>query len=226
MRVSRASPTVSDQYVASVTGMNVPVSSDRASWRSRSGMRWIRPVILNGGIEISAISGTFGVRRSGRGSIVVSETANRTDARLTWAKSRPDGDVVGAVLVDRRRRDHEERFVSLVEDVGESALPGPDRAAHDEGVCVQREGNLRRLAAHQRVEHAPSIRRARGGSSPAGTTSWRRRSPGARRRAGGPRTEREPSRAYRSRRPACPGGVTRSAGTAARSPIGGGSSGR
>ena len=44
-------------------------------------------MILKGGIEIIASSGTFGVRRSGRGSVTVSATANRTVPRLTWAYS-------------------------------------------------------------------------------------------------------------------------------------------
>src|SRR3954470_3951375 len=67
--------------------MNRPVSSLRASRRSRSGRMWIRPVIRNGGIEMSACSGTLGVRRSGRGSTVVSATAKRTAPRLTCAYS-------------------------------------------------------------------------------------------------------------------------------------------
>src|SRR6185295_13141553 len=45
------------------------------------------PMIRNGGIEIIACSVTFGVRRSGRGSTVVSDTTNRTASRLTWAYS-------------------------------------------------------------------------------------------------------------------------------------------
>ena len=85
--VCRASPTRSDQNVASVTGMKSPWSSARLSRRLRSGSRWTWPTIRNGGTERSARSLTFGVRSSRIGSTVVSETANRTDARFTWANS-------------------------------------------------------------------------------------------------------------------------------------------
>ena len=85
--VCRVSPTRSAQKVASVTGMKSPWSSARLSRRLRSGMRWTWPTIRNGGTERSARSLTLGVRSSRIGSTVVSETANRTDARFTWANS-------------------------------------------------------------------------------------------------------------------------------------------
>jgi hypothetical protein len=47
----------------------------------------MRPRTRNGGIEIIACSGTFGVRRSCRASTVVSATANSTASRFTWAYS-------------------------------------------------------------------------------------------------------------------------------------------
>ena len=190
-------------------------------------MRWIRPVILNGGIEIkrhlrhlrraqvrTGIKRRLGDREQDRREIDLGEVGLHRD-------------VVGAVLVDRRIRHDEERLVGHVEDVGDPALTGPDRPPDDECVCVQRERNLRGLAPnYHRVKHRPSIRRARRGQAPGRTTSWRRPSPGARRRAGGPRRGPARSRACRSRRPACPGGATRSGETGARSPTGGGSSGR
>ena len=52
------------------------------------------PTALNGGIEISAFSATFGVRSSGTASTVSSATANSTAPRLSCAYSARTGDVV------------------------------------------------------------------------------------------------------------------------------------
>ena len=63
------------------------MSSDKASRKLRSGIRWMCPVTLNGGMEINASSGIFGVRSSGAGATDSLTTANRTDVRFTWANS-------------------------------------------------------------------------------------------------------------------------------------------
>ena len=50
-----------------------------------SGGRWMVPTIRNGGTVMNACSVIFFIRSSGVGSTGSSATANRTDARLTWA---------------------------------------------------------------------------------------------------------------------------------------------
>ena len=65
----------------------VLVSSLSASRMSRSGSRWMRPAMRNGGIETIARSGTFGVRSSGTASTLESPTAKSTAERLTCAYS-------------------------------------------------------------------------------------------------------------------------------------------
>ena len=220
-----------------MTGMNRPVSSQSASRRSRSGRRWIRPMTWNGGIEIIACSGTFGVRRSGRASIDVSATANSTAPRLTWAYSDRDARFREPYSSITASRQDEEVLVGLVEDVGDPRLAGPDLALDHEAVGVQGQRQRRGGSPPDQVEHGRRIRGAcepptgppgSGAPGPAvrRTTPWRLRSPAARRPAGGPRTARRPSRACRSRRPSCRAGGSRSAGTAARSPTGGGATGR
>ena len=99
-------------------------SSPRASRSGRSGRRWMRPVMRNGGTEIIASSATRGLAWTGSGSTTSSETTNRTDARLTWAKSARIGLAAERNSSKRRVGQHEEPVGRLVERVGDAGDAG------------------------------------------------------------------------------------------------------
>ena len=96
------------------------------------------PTALNGGIEISAFSATFGVRSSGdRIHRLVSDREQHCpeiELRVFGADRRRRGPEV----IEDRVADDDEVGVWLVEDVGDPPLTRGVRGPHDVRIGVQR----------------------------------------------------------------------------------------